>query len=333
MASHQDRIRAVLCVSLGVLALSIPVIAQSDNLVPFKVPGQVQENPAPAAKPPCAFSDLTLPSDFKVYAAGAYTGRRAGFQIDQSGSEASQIDVAVTDTSKPVVLMLGAYDPTIWNIGWAKGATILAVLASGYHRQVIAGLPKGTPTLVSTFVNRGACGYFYIQEERMSSLNSLSQRLFGRNVEMVYLAKQGTAIVGNAPLNGLITSTETPPESFFNPDAPLSGPAGLAQAVTKGFLRKATPIDISAWEEALRQANPNPDVPPISGERSGRSTPALHDTYVVLKPFQYPEGLYGGNSASFMILRGVPPPQGNPGHSAVYDLNSLTCQGARCGSQ
>ena len=38
--------------------------------------------------------------------------------------------------SAPVVLMLGSYEPTVWNIGWSPGTRILAVLVSGYHAQV-----------------------------------------------------------------------------------------------------------------------------------------------------------------------------------------------------
>src|SRR5207342_2739319 len=56
---------------------------------------------------------LALPADFRLLAAGAYQGRDLGFQIDQSGHSATQIDVVVTSRDKPVALMLGAYEPTI----------------------------------------------------------------------------------------------------------------------------------------------------------------------------------------------------------------------------
>jgi hypothetical protein len=54
---------------------------------------------------------------------------------------------------------------------------------------------------------------------------------------------------------------------------------------------------------------------------------------VVLKPFTYPAGLYGGNSATFLIPKGVPKPKGNSGHSSVYDFNTLNCQGALCSTR
>jgi hypothetical protein len=50
----------------------------------------------------------------------------------------------------------------------------------------------------------------------------------------------------------------------------------------------------------------------------------------VLKQFTYPEGLYGAYGATFFIAKGAPRPTGNPGHSAIYDFNTLNCQGALC---
>ena len=52
--------------------------------------------------------------------------------------------------------------------------------------------------------------------------------------------------------------------------------------------------------------------------------------YVVLRPFQIPAGLYGGNSATFIVARGVPAPTGNPGHSRILDLDTGRCSGLTC---
>ncbi len=61
--------------------------------------------------------------------------------------------------------------------------------------------------------------------------------------------------------------------------------------------------------------------------------PPIYNAYVVLKPFTYPAGLYGGNSATFLIPKGVLKPAGNPGHSAVFDFNTLNCQGPLCSAR
>ncbi len=287
-------------------------------------------------KPVCGFPELKLPAEFSVFAAGAYSGRKISFQIDQSGHEGTQIDVAVNSPGKPVVLMLGAYEPTIWNIGWSKETRILAVLAGGYHRQAVAGLEKGTPLLVSTYDNKGPCGYFYVTPDNLAPLNPLSKRIFGRPVDMVFPASKGKAVVGEPLLAGtrLVTSEETTPESFHDKTAPIAGPAGLEDAVRKGLLRKATAADAEAWSDAVMQNSPQRDLPPIAGQGVPKPPkPPIYNAYVVLKPFTYPSGLYGGNSATFLIPRGIPKPEGNPGHSAVYDFNTLNCQGPLCSAR
>jgi hypothetical protein len=329
-----DRKGLTVCITMVVLLTSACLaVAQDENLVPFGAPGQFQETSKRMESQTCSFVNITLPADFKVFAGGSYSGRQAGFQIDQSGHEATQIDVAINETEKPIVLMLGAYEPTIWNIGWTKGTNIVAVLASGYHRQVVAGLPKDKPILISTFDNQGACGYFVMSKQPPGGLNSLARRIFGRAVDMVYPAKDGKVVMGT-PLTSemrLVTSKDIPPQSFLDPNAPLAGPAGLVQAVAKGLLRPASEIDAEAWVTALMQLNPDRDVPPVAGQGKQRPTrPSLHRAYVILQAFQFPAGLYGGNLAIFYVPKGVPPPQGNPGHSTVYDFNTLTCRGAMC---
>ena len=55
-----------------------------------------------------------------------------------------------------------------------------------------------------------------------------------------------------------------------------------------------------------------------------------HSPYVVLKPWTFPAGLYGGNSITVFVEKGVPLPEGNPGHSEVYDFNTMICYGPGC---
>jgi hypothetical protein len=284
-------------------------------------------------KTTCDFAEVNLPSDFAVFAAGAYSGRKLTFQIDQSHHDATRMDVAVNSPNKPVVLMLGAYEPTIWNIGWSRGTRILAVLVSGYHRQVIAGLEPKTPFLVSTYDNKGPCGHFYVQADNLQPLNPLARRVFGRPVDMAFPAVNGKVLVGNGLSAGteLITYNETQPEPLQDKLEPLPGEAGLEQAVRKGVLRVATGVDVQIWEDALRKARPQ-GTPPVAGmgAPSPLSRSALHNTFVVQKPFVFPAGLFGAQMATFYVLQGVPPPQGNPGHSVVYDFNSMSCKGVSC---
>lgn len=302
----------------------------------FDIGADGKSRESPPQKPICGFPELTLPADFSVFAAGAYSGRKLSYQIDQSGHEGTQIDVDVNHPDKPVVLMLGAYEPTIWNIGWSKETKVLAVLVGGYHRQAVAGLDKSIPLLVSSYDNKGACGHFYVTPENLAPLNPLSRRVFGRPVDMVYPATGGKVGIGRPmPARAaLIRSVDITPESFFNKNAPIAGPAGLEDAVRKGLLRKATAADANAWAEAISQSSPKRDIPPVAGQGAPKSSkPPTYNAYVVLKSFTYPAGLYGGNAATFLIPKGVPKPGGDPGHSGVYDFNTLNCQGALCSAR
>jgi hypothetical protein len=321
---------------LAVLSISTSACTVTAELEPFEFQPEAKQPNNVEQKSACGFSELGLLSDFSVFATGAYSGRKISFQIDQSGHEGTQIDVAVNSPNKPVALMLGAYEPTIWNIGWSKGTRILAVLVSGYHRQAVAGLEKNVPQLNSSYDNRGPCGYFYVANDNLSALNPMAKRVFGRPIEMVFPAEKGRVVVGESLKadTKLVTSPETTPASFYDKDAPIAGPAGLEDAVRKGLLRKATAADADAWSDAVIQNSPQRDIPPVASKGIPKPPrPPIYNAYVVLKSFTYPSGLYGGNSATFIIPKGIPRPDGNPGHSAVYDFNTLNCQGPVCGDR
>jgi len=205
------------------------------ELARFDIGADGKSRESPPQKPVCGFPELTLPTNFSVFAAGAYSGRKISFQIDQSGHEGTQIDVAVNSPDRPAVLMLGAYEPTVWNIGWSKETKILAVLVGGYHRQAVAGLHKSIPLLVSSYDNKGPCGYFYVSSDNLAPLNPLARQVFGRPVDMVYPAVKGQVDVGKPlpPGATLIRSADVAPESFYDKSAPIAGPAGLEDAVRR----------------------------------------------------------------------------------------------------
>lgn len=298
----------------------------TDDLVPFA--GRVSDSPAESV---CKVSGFSAPAGFKVYAAGAYAGRDLDYQIDQSGHQATRIDVAVNDAKHPVVLMLGAYEPTVWNIGWSSRTRIAAVLIGGYHRQVVAGLPENTPVLISSYDNKGPCGYFYVSQDQLGRLNPIAMKAFGQPVDMVYLAKNGSVSVGDAvSSSSLVTSSRIAPDSFRDTDAPPAGEAGLQDAVRRGLLREARSEDMAAWM-AVRATVANRGLPPIAGQtRPTMPSGSIHNGYVVLKPMKIPAGLYGAHSATFFVPKGTARPTGNPGHSQIYDFNTLACAGLAC---
>ncbi len=308
--------------------------APASNEQPTK-PFAFDAQPTAATATDCAFPSLVTDAarmrPLKVFAAGAYSGSRLGYQIDSSGNQAGRIDVAVNQPGVPVALMLGSYDPTVWHVGWAPGTRIVAVLVGGYHRQVVTGLPKDTPVIVSTYDNKGPCGYFYVTAEKAGTLNPIARRAFGRAVDMVYPAQRGRVVVGEPVSNiaALVTDASAQEDTTFRiaPER-AGGEAGLAYAVSQGWLREARPSDAAAWLSA-RNARPQSDTPPIAGGRPAGHL-SMHNAYVVLKSFELPPRLTGAHSATFFVPKGVKRPTGSLGHSVLYDYNTMTCAGILC---
>ena len=266
---------------------------------------------------------MNLPERFTVLATGAYSGQPSELRIDQSNRRAGRIDVNLSYAKGPVVLMLGAYEPTIWNVTWSPGTTVLGVLVGGYHRQQVVGLPSTTPVLVTTYEGNGPCGYFYVSSDGMETLNPVAMRVFGRGVNSVYPAKDGRAVVGDAaPLGSsfraLSTAPVAPGVSFLGP-VTRNKEEGLEDLIQLGLLRHATLNDSQMFTDAMR----------MQGRRSAPTTAGMPETlftppnnaYVVVGGFTYPDGLYGAHSVIFLVPAGAPRPRGNPGHSSVYDFN------------
>ena len=309
--------KQMLLVGLLSAAVLIPVAAQRNS-----------DSFAEEVSDECAVSDLELPDEFVVYAAGGYDGLPLDFQIEQeSGDMADRTDLIVNSPSKPVVLMLGVHNPNIWNIQWTKDTEIVAVLASGYYHQALAGLPEETPILTSTYVNGAKCGYFYVglNGEPFESLNLLSQKLFGQPIEKIEEIIYSTNWIGEPPEEEdpqLFSSDDITVDSFYDPNAPLAGVPALEAARKKGILRKATEEDAEAWMALQQELHPGKDVSiPKVGE--------FAKAYVVLDHFTYPDGVFGAN---FFIPDNVPEPIGNPGISNIYNFKTGKCTiaGAPC---
>lgn len=104
------------------------------------------------------------------------------------------------------------------------------------------------------------------------------------------------------------------------PDTRPGGEAGLALGVREGYLREARNSDRNEWLVTQKPGD----------ARGDSSAFAMHNAYVVLKPYRIPSGLYGAHSAKFYVPRGVPRPTGELGHSVIYDFNTRTCAGLTC---
>ncbi|MDR1084053.1 MAG: hypothetical protein LBP22_04145 [Deltaproteobacteria bacterium] len=280
----------------------------------------------------CALPGLNiaeLPEDAVVYAVSVYGGQELGWPLDRiSGHEGHLIKVAVNSPERPVLLMLGTYEPTVWRIEWTEGTRILGVMVSGYHSQFVSGLPPRTPMLISSYDQKQPGAHFYVSalaKKNPADFADLSRTLFGRAPETVVPTEKGLVHIGPEPPTSRPWVSAAPwrPEDF-QLSGPLPGKFGLNQAVAAGLIRPALVRDQHQWQlakaereraAALAEGLPEKLIPPPPEMRGSGDQP-LHQTYVVLSPdFVLPNGLYGGNSAFFLLPPGVPLPQGDLGHS------------------
>lgn len=287
-------------------------------------------NYTPPVQNDCTKFKAQLPTQYDVFATGAYSGRETSYQIDGSDQQATEMDIQVQH-NRPVVLILGAYKPTIWKIKWENNTKIVGVIATGYHAQRVVGLPKSIPVLETSYKN-SKCGYSYVSDDNAAEMNQFSQRILQRDIQAIVIAKNGQANIGNITVNTQLSSSqERSIKDVIDPNAPLAGPAGIRDAVSKGLLRPATRADIDAWKAAYNKAR-NIHTPPVIGgskeSGTGMEYVHFHSAYVVLKDMTIPAGLYGAHSVTFFVPQGVPRPKGNPGHSTIYEIKSGNCYGS-----
>ena len=318
---------------------------------------------------PCNFKKIEFPKDTLVFAGGSYQGNNTSFQIDKSGNIAGQFDVIVNSPDKPVALILGAYNPSIWNIQWTKGTKIVAATAFGHHRQVIAGLPTNIPTLAGnngSSCYKGDSFWAYVDniDDNMKRFNNTSNRLYKKDIFSIKKAEKGSLVFGK-PISStakLFTSKTSSPESFSNLTFPLAGGKGVQQLLKKKMIRTATKQDLDRWEIQKQNAFIktlevlNQGLPPVvkwedQGNKSlniiNKELPKLIDVkptyafkpftglevYVIKEKITIPKGLYGGHSVTFFLDKGVPYPDGDLAHSILYDFNTMTCNGHGCSSR
>lgn len=126
-------------------------------------------------------------------------------------------------------------------------------------------------------------------------------------------------------------SAEEAAEEAADEAAGEAADKALDEALRKGLLRRANLGDKKQWLAEMARVAPSRGVPPPDEDRmpflDANSAGTLDGAYVVLRPMEFPDGLYGAHSAVFFVPKGTERPRGEPGHSTVYDFNDMSCTG------
>ena len=269
----------------------------------------------------------SLPQKFEVHGAGTYKGLEpSNFQIDSKGHETREVSVVVNKPGDPIVLVLSAYDPVIWKISRTPDTKIAAVLVGGYHNQAVLGIDKSTTLSIRSHVERSDCGAFYAYsaDDGLLKANEIIKGSVGRELDsFVTTPADGRMIIGDGSTiddSKLISSIDIKIEDYTAARYAPSGQRGLESLLEAGKIRFATQADIDAWVEkaSVPFKKLNPDLKVRHRMKIGR-------TYVIIAPIEYPAGLFGAHSATFLIAEGVPPPTGSAGHSMIYYMDNGSC--------
>jgi hypothetical protein len=168
---------------------------------------RLEKQQADAAARDAACKLPVASQDFDVLAVGTYKGfKQLDVPIGKFGMMPQQADVVVNNPKKPVVLVLMAYDPTVWNVKYTPDAQIVGVVLAGYHQQALLGIAKSVPRVSAIYDERGPCRYFYAYQPggKVATVNQRLKAMIGREITtLVTEAKGETFIVGSdEPLEG-----------------------------------------------------------------------------------------------------------------------------------
>lgn len=118
-----------------------------------------------------------LARNAQIESVGVYQGPRSG-PLTADGRHMGAVEVNIRRSSKPIVLVLSAYEPVQWKLKLAPGAQLRTVLVSGYYPSQVTGA-GGARTVV--------IGSDYAYKLGSAEYNRLNQQVMmwtGRTIDV-----------------------------------------------------------------------------------------------------------------------------------------------------
>jgi hypothetical protein len=328
MSSHHKLaiVSAKAGAALAVLLLLLLGVTHLGFDFDFKLPWIAAAPPGPffgdvpKLESRCRFKDL--PPNFEYDAVGIYKGVRTDVPKDprfKGAKFVGAVTVRVTTTRQPVVLLLTSYESTVWNIEAARGAEIVGIAFSGYKPSMVQGeIPEAVkPIGLTPDASCSHQGYSYGSAHSGADfrrLQGLAIALAGTRLSTFQGINDPSQVKGVPPF--IVGPGATHLSDLSTIRAGLQrhspfGPAneGIDKLIAQGALRAATGDEIFAWKSA------DPELAAYGLVREGEAD------YTILKPFTFPEGMYGAGSATFILPKGVPMPSGDIGHNTVLKMD------------
>lgn len=140
-------------------------------------PGQARRPPAASPVHTATGGPLfELARNASIESIGVYEAGNAP-RVAGAGGRAGSVQVRVRRSSKPIILVLSAYEPVNWMLTVEPGANLVAVLTAGYHSGQVFGAGRARLQEVGRLYayKRGGAEY--------NALNSEVQRMTGKPID------------------------------------------------------------------------------------------------------------------------------------------------------
>jgi hypothetical protein len=257
----------------------------------------------------CALPPVT--SDTEIVLLGAYEAHaQSSVVLGLQDNESRAGTIVVAPGDRPLAVILPTYRPTIWQfrgatqrIAWVVLTSLETAPNSGSHED---GPPLAGATGIAAnrvrFLPRVDClHYFYSRDSREGTeAIDIATRALGRAPDVIAgaYAVSGFGIPGGEILDA----------PFGTSANGLAGQGTVVAIDPAAVVGSQTPMryDVLPGGYGLQQL-----------VQSGALVPLKDGAYRVTRKIRFPAHLYGAGLAKFWLAKGVPPPDGDPGHSCI----------------
>lgn len=262
-----------------------------------------------------------LPLNYDVFAVGVKNAERdlRWHRPGKSKKAGGVVDVVVTATDKPVVLVLTAYEPVLWKVGRVPTAIIAGVLVSGNFNQEVVGIPDNIPVKYISQESPKNCPYFH-NHNMGAGIETMNKRVYdlvGRGIDRFYTAEipEGPFYVGlRGPVGSDNVIYDNRAEWIPIVNDEYNDEKYLNDLIERGIVSRADSKEIEQWEvKASRRANVT---------RSSFMTPG--ETLLIRRKVIFPEDRK--ERYSFLVKPGVSAPAGIKADEHIFFLKDYTCQ-------
>jgi Ca2+-binding EF-hand superfamily protein len=290
----------------------------------------------PVAQPPVReLCELPLPSAkaqialLSAYGAAALSSVTIGSQDVEVGT--ATIDIAPGNT--PLYVVITSHDPVIWRFTGATHRVEQAVINSTQHRAGTKGEAPGLagatglPARRVTFPPQASCiRHFRLVPSVSAALASgVVRDILGRGTDIqTFTSKVSVFRLPSGEAQTIKYSPDAIPKTpvtvmleggpvTLRTDNPLARDVWM---FNPGGVVTLDPAQVVASQKPARYAVLPNQAGLLQLVQQGALTYRNREFHIHRK-IRFPAAMHGSHSATFLLRKGVPPPEGDPGHSCV----------------